>query len=43
MKHFDGGHQFTGGVSVNLLIVLGIFIAILLRIDSIIAVIGRWM
>lgn len=43
MKHFDGGHRFTDGAMINLLVVFGIFVAVLLRMDLIVDFIGRWM
>lgn len=38
---FRGGHQYTGGATVNLLIVLGIFVAVALRLDAILDFIWR--
>jgi hypothetical protein len=43
MNGFNGGHQFTGGAAVNMLIVLGIFVAIAMRIDAIVDFIWRHM
>ena len=43
MTHFDGGHQFAGAATINLLVVFGIFVAILLCLNPIVDYIGRWM